>query len=84
MLKLVPATEQAELTSDSSHSSQFGGLLASVLLIAAVGVFVITKLMIGYDLLQGAKRPKSPQTTMLEVQIAGAGDAHPQPLEDVP
>jgi predicted MPP superfamily phosphohydrolase len=84
VLKLVPATEQAELTSDSSHSSQFGGLLASVLLIAAVGVFVITKLMIGYDLLQGAKRPKSPQTTMLEVQIAGAGDAHPQPLEDVP
>ena len=84
LLTLVPVEEQAELTSDSSHSSQFGGLLASVLLIAAVGVFCISKLLVGRDLLEGANRPKSPEPTMLEVQMPAAGDVQPQQLQDIP
>jgi hypothetical protein len=56
--------------------NQIGGLLASEL---HVNVLIAV-----YDLLQGVKRPKSLETTMIEVQIAGAGNAHPQPLEDVP
>ena len=83
LLTLVPAAGQAEMTSDSSHSSQLGGLLASVLLFATLAVFAVAKLVAGYGLLQGAKRPGTPEAVILEVQVAG-GDARPRPPEEYP
>jgi len=77
LLTLVPAggAEAEALTTDSSHSSQLGGLVASVLLIVSLAYFCLSKLAAGYDSLTAEPRkPMTPETVL--VQMATGSAAH--------
>ena len=52
---------------DASHPSQIGGLLASMLLIASVGQFCISKSVVGFRLLARAQNLSSSETALVQM-----------------
>lgn len=77
LLTLVPAggAEAEALTTDSSHSSQLGGLVASVLLIASLAYFCLSKLAAGYDSLTAEPRKlMTPETILVQMPTVGSAE----------
>jgi hypothetical protein len=78
LLTLVPAggAEAEALTTDSSHSSQLGGLVASVLLIASLAYFCLSKLAAGYDSLTAEPRKPmmTPETILVQMPTVGSAE----------
>jgi predicted MPP superfamily phosphohydrolase len=71
LLTLVPAKDEVDepepLVVDASHPSQIGGLFASVLLIASVGQFCISKSVVGFHLLTRAQKLSSSETALVQM-----------------
>lgn len=78
LLTLVSTTDEAgelePLTVDASHSSQVGGLFASILLIASVGQLCISKSMVGVQLLKRAQKLSSSGTALVAMPTTSSAE----------
>lgn len=81
LLTLVPAAPEdagapsSSMETDSSHPSQTGGLLASVLLIGSVAYVVVRQMLVARGLLEKARGPTDTEAGLVQMETVSSTES---------